>query len=122
MSMFDATPKGTPQPNVYALVAVCEDWGIGFHGGLLVRNSADMRHFKELTWDHTVRALLPYCSKAIVTINHCVRPADTFFPNLDDAPQWCARQRITTDEHGDTLTTSEGVVFEYVTYEQTAMD
>ncbi len=54
MSMFDATPKGTPQPNVYALVAVCEDWGIGFHGGLLVRNSADMRHFKELTWDHTV--------------------------------------------------------------------
>ncbi len=185
MSMFHATPKGTLQPNVYALVAVCEDWGIGFHGGLLVRNSADMRHFKELTWDHTVlmgrktlesfpgsrplphrrnivltqsqelaersdievaptleealalagtdltwvigggatyRALLPYCSKAIVTINHCVRPADTFFPNLDDAPQWCARQRITTDEHGDTLTTSEGVVFEYVTYEQTAMD
>lgn len=177
-----APRKDLPRTNLCAIVAVCEDWGIGYDGALLVRNSADMRHFKELTWDHTVlmgrktlesfpgsrplsqrrnivlsqshelaerddievastleealtmagsdltwvigggatyRALLPYCSKAIVTINHCTRPADTFFPNLDNDSQWCARQRISTDEHGNALTTPEGIAFEYVTYEQT---
>lgn len=184
MSAFDidvTAGEVSPRPNLHAIVAVCEDWGIGYNGALLVRNSADMRHFKELTWEHTVlmgrktlesfpgarplphrrsivltqspelasrndievassleealdlagsdltwvigggatyRAFLPYCSKAIVTINHCVRPADTFFPNLDAAPQWNARQRISTDEHGETLTTPEGVAFEFVTYEQ----
>ena len=33
-----------------AIVAVCDGWAIGYEGGLLVSNKADMRRFKELTW------------------------------------------------------------------------
>ena len=37
-----------------AVVAVCEDWGIGCRGGLLVSNRADMRRFVSLTMGHPV--------------------------------------------------------------------
>ena len=50
-------PAGTGAgrlPNLRAIVAVCDDWGIGREGSLLVRNPADMRHFKEATWGHAV--------------------------------------------------------------------
>ncbi|MBQ6395891.1 MAG: dihydrofolate reductase [Atopobiaceae bacterium] len=32
-----------------AIVSVCEDWGIGLRGRLLVPNTGDMRRFRELT-------------------------------------------------------------------------
>lgn len=32
-----------------AIVAVCEDWGIGRDGGMVVANGADMRHFVRAT-------------------------------------------------------------------------
>lgn len=37
-----------------AIVAVDENWGIGQNGDLLVRISADLRRFKELTTGHAV--------------------------------------------------------------------
>lgn len=37
-----------------AVVAVCEDWGIGCAGGMVVENRADMRHFVRLTTGHAV--------------------------------------------------------------------
>ncbi len=37
-----------------AIVAVCEDWGIGHKGRLLVRNSEDMAHFVRHTRGATV--------------------------------------------------------------------
>ena len=37
-----------------AIVAVCEDWGIGYRGRLLVANRADMRNFVRLTSGHAV--------------------------------------------------------------------
>lgn len=37
-----------------AIVSVTRDWGIGRDGGLLVRNKADMRRFKELTMGGSV--------------------------------------------------------------------
>ena len=141
-----------PLPNMIAVVAVCDDWGIGRGGRLLVRNKADMRLFKNMTEGNTVimgrstleslpggkplanrrnivltrgsaldgadgievahcvsdllgmlspsetayvigggavyRELLPLCLRAIVTRNHCVRDADTFFPNLDASGEW----------------------------------
>ena len=33
-------------------------------------------------------ALLPYCSRAFVTKTLCRLPADRFFPNLDELPNW----------------------------------
>ncbi len=34
------------------------------------------------------RAMLPMCSRAIVTKVHCSPDCDTFFPNLDEDPDW----------------------------------
>ena len=136
--------RRAPLPNLNVIVAVCDDWGIGIGGGMLVDNRADMRHFVRHTKGHTVlmgrktlesfpggqplkgrrnviitrdpgfaregvdvahsidealamvaddpevwligggmiyRELLPLCTRAEITKNHCVRPADTFFPN-----------------------------------------
>ena len=159
-------------PNFHAIVAVCDDWGIGKSGDMLVRNREDMRSFVRHTKGHTVlmgrktlesfpdakpladrrnivvsrdksyapegvemarsideavklagddevwvigggqiyEALLPRCAVAIVTKNHCLRDADTFFPNLDEDPSW-AVARI---EDGGV--TKSGIPFEFVTY------
>ena len=37
-----------------AIVAVCDDWGIGLDGGMVVRNKEDMRHFVACTTGHPV--------------------------------------------------------------------
>lgn len=159
-------------PNFHAIVAVCDDWGIGKSGDMLVRNREDMRSFVRHTKGHTVlmgrktlesfpdakpladrrnivvsrdknyapegvemarsieeaiklagddevwvigggqiyEALLPRCAEAIVTKNHCLREADTFFPNLDEEPSW----EVADIEDG--CVTKSGIPFEFVTY------
>lgn len=159
-------------PNFHAIVAVCDDWGIGKSGDMLVRNREDMRSFVRHTKGHTVlmgrktlesfpdakplvdrrnivvsrdknyapegvemarsieeaiilagddevwvigggqiyEALLPCCAEAVVTKNHCLREADTFFPNLDEEPSW----GVTDIEDGGV--TKSGIPFEFVTY------
>ena len=37
-----------------AIVAVCDDWGIGLDGGMVVENREDMRHFVACTMGHPV--------------------------------------------------------------------
>ena len=161
-----------------AIVAVCDDWGIGRAGGMVVANRADMRHFVEKTTGHPVimgrrtlesfpggrplrrrrnivltrdesfgregvkvahsveealalvagereawvigggevyRQLLPLCEEAEITRNHCVRPADTTFPDLDSDPTWevAATSPMLTIAKGEG---DEGVAFEFVTY------
>ncbi len=66
------------------------------------------------------RELVPLCSRAVVTHNHCVRPADTYFPNLADDPAWRILERRDRDGEGRPLVTPEGIPFEFVTYEQRA--
>ena len=39
---------------IYAIVAVDNNWGIGFNGDLLERIPEDMKHFKSLTDDHMI--------------------------------------------------------------------
>ncbi len=34
------------------------------------------------------RQLLPYCDTAYITKVHCTIDSDTYFPNLDEAPDW----------------------------------
>ena len=34
------------------------------------------------------RQMLPYCDRAIITKVHVTPESDTFFPNLDEAPDW----------------------------------
>lgn len=161
-----------------AIVAVCDDWGIGRAGEMVVANKADMCHFVRCTKGHPVimgrrtlesfpggrplkerrnivltrdasfcrpgvevahslpealalvegepeawviggaevyRQLLDACSAAIVTKNHCIRPSDVFFPDLDADPAWTLieespRATIAPGE-GD-----EGVSYSFATY------
>lgn len=156
-----------------AIVAVCDDWGIGVDGGMLVENREDMRHFVRCTTGHPVimgrrtlesfpggrplknrrnivltrdasfsregfetvtsledalaavadedeawviggssvyEQLLSHCSACVVTRNHCVRPADSYFPNLDADPAWEVSE---TCKGG---ITPEGIAFDFVTY------
>lgn len=158
-----------------AIVAVCDDWGIGLDGGMVVNNREDMRHFvsctmgspvimgrrtlesfpggrplkgrrnivlthdasfaregvevvasldealaavagEEVAWviggSSVYEQMLPLCTEAVITKNHCVRPADSYFPNLDESPSW---QVAETREGG---VTPEGVAFDFVTYRQ----
>ena len=62
------------------------------------------------------RELLPLCTRAEITKNHCARPADTFFPNLDEDPTWHVASSTTRDDEGNPLVTPEGIPFEFVTY------
>ncbi|MBQ9059467.1 MAG: dihydrofolate reductase [Atopobiaceae bacterium] len=158
-----------------AIVAVCQDWGIGYRGGLLVQNPADMRSFVQHTKGATVimgratlesfpeqkplpkrrnivlsrqtnleiegveqahsveelmelvqesspdelwviggqtvyEQLLPYCNEVVVTKHDCIRPADTYFPNLDKQEDW----EISSAVEGGV--TDEGIAFSFVTY------
>lgn len=167
-----------------AIVAVCDDWGIGLDGGMIVENRADMRHFVRHTTGHAVimgrktlesfpggrplkdrrnivltrdpafartgvevahsvdealdmladgeeawviggaevyRQLLPHCGRAVVTKNHCVRPADAFFPNLDEDGSWAVASvdGPYTIEAGQG---EEGLSYDFVTYERAPRD
>lgn len=64
------------------------------------------------------RLLLPYCSRAFVTMNRCRRRADARFPNLDADPDWRISKSETTDADGNRLVTPDGVPFEYDVYER----
>ena len=171
--------RRAPLPNLNVIVAVCDDWGIGIGGGMLVDNRADMRHFVRHTKGHAVlmgrktlesfpggqplkgrrnvvitrdpsfaregvdiahsvdealamvaddpevwligggmiyRELLPLCTRAEITKDHCVRPADTFFPNLDEDPSWHVVSSAVRDDEGNPLVTPEGIPIEFVTY------
>ena len=44
------------------------------------------------------RQMLPYCDSAYVTKVHVCPPSDTFFPNLDQDPQWDLPQTIQSGE------------------------
>lgn len=161
-----------------AIVAVCDDWGIGRAGDMVVANKADMRHFVRMTRGHAVimgrktldsfpggkplkdrrnivltrdplfhrsgvevvrsaeealeriadedeawviggaqvyRQFLPLCSTAVVTKNHCIRPADAFFPNLDDDASWCLLEETDTEQVGEGEG-DEGVFYSFATY------
>ena len=155
------------------IVNVCENWGIGKDGALLVSISADLKRFRQLTTGKTVilgrktlstfpggrplknrrnlilstsgltvegaevvadlnalfdklrdcdlsqtsviggasvyRALLPYCDRAYVTKTLISPEADTFFPNLDQMPNWTVAQEYPVQEEN-------GIRFQYIDY------
>ncbi len=44
------------------------------------------------------RQMLPWCEKAIITKVHCTIPCDTYFPNLDEDPDWTLSQVLQSGE------------------------
>ena len=87
-----------------ALAAVCDEdvaWVIG--GGAVYRQ------------------LLPHCVEAEVTHNHVTHAVDTFFPNLDEDPDWLAVDRqgecVVGEGQGDA-----GLRYEFVTYRRSGRE
>ncbi len=56
--------------------------------------------------------LIDHCQRAFITKNECVLPADAFFPNLDEKPEW----HVVSEEPGGV--TASGIPYRFVTYER----
>ena len=57
------------------------------------------------------KEFLPYCRKAYITKIDAVLPADTFFPNVDDMPDWRLVEEPAQQEH-------DGVGYRFCVYER----
>ena len=73
------------------------------------------------------RLMLPMCRRAYVTKIQASPPSDTFFPNLDEMPDWSMVGEIYSGEHEmktyehDTQTNGEMLIvrFSFLNYERT---
>lgn len=57
------------------------------------------------------RAMLPFCRKAIITKVSEAPEADTFFPNLDESPEWSLSEESEEQEY-------EGLKFRFCIYKK----
>lgn len=55
------------------------------------------------------RQMLPYCTRAYVTKVHAAPASDTFFPNLDEDPDWIMEQILQSGEEN-------GIAYEMCLY------
>ena len=55
------------------------------------------------------RQMLSYCDTAYITKVHCTPASDTFFPNLDDDPQWVLEEVMQAGEEN-------GIAYEMCRY------
>lgn len=93
---LESFPGGQPLKNRVNIV-MTTDKNYSVNGAVLVHSLEEMRKELEkypsedvyvIGGETIYRQLLPYCDKAYVTkIDHAYE-ADTYFPNLDEDPQW----------------------------------
>lgn len=57
------------------------------------------------------RQMLPYCHTAYITKVHCTVESDTFFPNLDEDPNWQLQQVLQSGEEN-------GILYEMCLYKR----
>lgn len=57
------------------------------------------------------RQMLPWCDTAIITKVHCVIPCDTYFPDLDEDPDWFLAQTLMAGEE-------DGIAYEMCVYKR----
>ena len=57
------------------------------------------------------RQMLPYCQRAIITKVHVTPESDTFFPNLDAAPDWELAEIVQSGEEN-------GIAYEMCVYKR----
>ena len=57
------------------------------------------------------RQMLPYCDSALVTKVHCCPGSDTYFPNLDESPDWKLTEVLMSGEE-------DGISYEMCVYER----
>ena len=57
------------------------------------------------------KQMIPLCDRAYITKVHCTTPCDTWFPNLDESPEW---KLVETLESGE----ENGIAYEALLYER----
>jgi len=57
------------------------------------------------------RQMLPYCDTAYITKVHVTPQSDTYFPNLDEDPQWTLSQTLQSGEEN-------GIAYEMLLYKR----
>lgn len=57
------------------------------------------------------RQMLPYCDTAIITKVHVTPESDTYFPNLDEAPEWELSETFQSGEE-------DGIAYEMCVYKR----
>lgn len=57
------------------------------------------------------RQMLPMCEKVYITKVHCLIESDTYFPNLDEDPNWKLTEVLQTGEE-------DGIAYEMCLYER----
>ena len=57
------------------------------------------------------RQMLPLCDRAYITKVHCTPASDTFFPDLDESPEWRLTELLESGEE-------DGVAYEMCLYER----
>ena len=57
------------------------------------------------------RQMLPMCDRAYITKVHCTPASDTFFPDLDESPEWRLTELLESGEE-------DGVAYEMCLYER----
>ena len=57
------------------------------------------------------RQMLPMCDRAYITKVHCTPASDTFFPDLDESPEWKLTELLESGEES-------GVAYEMCLYER----
>ena len=60
------------------------------------------------------RQMLPYCDTAYVTKVHCTPVSDTFFPNLEEDPEWYLAEILQSGEEN-------GISYEMCLYKRKGM-
>lgn len=70
--------------------------------------------------EEVYRQLLPACAAAIVTKTHCLRLADTYFPNLDEDGDWEVFDQSETATIGEDEEDA-GIEYRFVTYRRRSM-
>lgn len=102
-------PDGKPLPSRENIV-LTRDASFTVDGAVVCRDLDELRILlKEREPDSVYvcggesvyRLLLPYCTKALVTVTYTNKQADRFFPDLDQAQNWILSEVGPTEMEGD---------------------
>lgn len=118
---LESFPNGLPLKNRTNIV-LTRDTGYKAKGAILVHSIEELQKELEkyedddiyvIGGDSVYRQLLPFCKEAYVTKIDFAYEADSYFPNLDEMPEW----KLTQSSEEQTYFNLE---YAFVTYERKA--
>ena len=114
---LESFPNGDPLPN-RTNVVLTRSRDYEKEGVTVVHNFEELEALKleepvfVIGGASVYKSLLSKCRRAYITKVDAVKPADTFFPDLDENPDWELKSESETF-------TFEGVNYKFTTYEKT---